>query len=66
MDLPILEIALRRRQCELWLKIVKTFEVEQSLNIQVQNWIREGKLQKKRTQNHDILICKKRTKIVTT
>lgn len=47
MDLPILEIALRRRQYELWLKIVKTFEVEQSLNIQVQNWIREGTVSEK-------------------
>jgi hypothetical protein len=39
-----LEIMLRRRQQALWLQIIKTFEVEDSLNIQVQKWIREGKI----------------------
>jgi hypothetical protein len=47
MDLCILEIALRKRQQALWRKIVKEFEVEQSLNVQVQNWIREGTVSEK-------------------
>ena len=47
MDLSTLEITLRRRQQTLWRKIVTEFEVEQSLNIQVQNWIREGTISEK-------------------
>ena len=47
MDLCVLEIALRRRQRELWRKIVKEFEIEQSLNVQVQKWIREGTISEK-------------------
>jgi hypothetical protein len=47
MDLSILEITVRRRQQALWRKIVKEFEVEQSLNVQVQNWIREGTVSEK-------------------
>ena len=46
-SLCTLEIALRKRQQALWRKIVKEFEVEQSLNIQVQNWIREGTVSEK-------------------
>ncbi len=42
MDLSPLTVALRRRQLDIWRKIVKEFEVEQSLNAQVQTWIREG------------------------
>ena len=37
-----LEIMIRKRQRVLWAKIVKMFEVEDRLNIQVQTWIREG------------------------
>jgi hypothetical protein len=42
-----LEVMLRKRQHALWLKIVKEFEVEHSLNIQVQTWIREGRVSEK-------------------
>jgi hypothetical protein len=38
----LLEVMIRKRQHALWLKVVKLFEVEDSLNTQVQNWIREG------------------------
>ena len=41
-SLNILEVMIRKRQHALWLKIVKEFEVESSLNAQVQTWIREG------------------------
>jgi hypothetical protein len=41
-SLNILEVMIRKRQHDLWLKIVKEFEVESSLNTQVQTWIREG------------------------
>ena len=41
-SLNILEVMIRKRQHALWLKIVKEFEVENSLNTQVQTWIREG------------------------
>jgi hypothetical protein len=47
MDTSILTVALRRRQLDLWRKIVKEFEVEQSLNAQVQTWIREGTVSEK-------------------
>ena len=39
-----LEIMIRRRQAVLWAQVVKLFEVEDRLNIQVQTWIREGNL----------------------
>ena len=47
MDTSILTVTLRRRQLDLWRKIVKEFEVEQSLNAQVQTWIREGVVSEK-------------------
>jgi len=40
--LNTLEVMIRKRQHALWLNIVKLFEVEDSLNTQVQTWIREG------------------------
>lgn len=39
-----LEVMIRKRHQALWLKIVKEFEVENSLNTQVQMWIREGNI----------------------
>ena len=47
MDISSLTVTLRRRQLDLWRKIVKEFEVEQSLNVQVQKWIREGTVSEK-------------------
>ena len=46
-NINILEVMIRKRQAELWLKIVKEFEVEDHLNTQVQTWIREGTLSEK-------------------
>ena len=43
----ILEVMIRKRQAELWLKIVKEFEIEDRLNTQVQTWIREGTVSEK-------------------
>ena len=40
--LNTLTVLIRKRQLELWRKIVKEFEVDDSLNTQVQTWIREG------------------------
>lgn len=39
-----LEIAIKAHQRMLWLKVVELFEVEDCLNIQVQNWINNGKV----------------------
>jgi hypothetical protein len=36
-----LTVLIRKRQLELWRHIVAAFEVEDSLNTQVQTWIRE-------------------------
>ena len=33
---------MKRRRLELWAAIVKNYEVEASLNTQVQDWIRRG------------------------
>lgn len=41
-NMDILEVTLRKRQHALWMKIVALFEVEDSLNTQVQKWIHEG------------------------
>jgi hypothetical protein len=43
----LLEVMIRKRQHELWLKIVKEFEVEHKLNAQVQIWIRQGSVSEK-------------------
>jgi hypothetical protein len=49
MEHPVnlLEVMIRKRQHELWLKIVKEFEVEHKLNAQVQMWIRQGSISEK-------------------
>jgi hypothetical protein len=42
MDYTSLDLMMKRRHLELWAAIVKNYEVEASLNTQVQNWIRCG------------------------
>jgi hypothetical protein len=38
----LLEIQIRKRQLYIWNEIIKHYEVEDSLNSQIQKWIREG------------------------
>ncbi len=51
-SLNILEVMIRKRHHALWLKIVKEFEVENSLNTQVQTWIREGVVAERAYDRH--------------
>ena len=48
----LLTVMIRKRQLELWHKIVKEFEVEDSLNTQVQNWIREDVIAERAYDRH--------------
>jgi hypothetical protein len=47
MESGLLELMIKRRQLELWRAIVKNYEVEPSLNAQVQQWIRKGEIQER-------------------
>lgn len=47
-----LTVMIRKRQLELWRKIVHEFEVEDSLNTQVQNWIREDVVAERAYDRH--------------
>jgi hypothetical protein len=47
-----LTVLIRKRQLELWRKIVKEFEVEDSLNTQVQTWIHEDRVSERAYDRH--------------
>jgi hypothetical protein len=47
-----LSVTIRMRQGELWRKIVQEFEVEDSLNTQVQTWIHEGVVTERAFDRH--------------
>ena len=48
----MLTVMVRKRQLELWHKIVEEFEVEDSLNTQVQTWIREDVVSERAYDRH--------------
>ncbi len=60
MDYKSLDLMIKRRQLELWAAIVKNYEVEASLNTQVQDWIRRGIISDKA---YDMLQRRKSRKI---
>jgi hypothetical protein len=50
--LNTLTVLVRKRHLELWRAIVKEFEVEDSLNTQVQTWIREDVVSERAYDRH--------------
>jgi len=50
--LNTLTVLVRKRHLELWRAIAKEFEVDDSLNTQVQTWIREDTVSERAYDRH--------------